>query len=203
VEYLFYRVPAGIATAQMIVRKSRFVATVGSAGTKQEAQDFIENVRNFHPAATHNCYAFLACAPGGTDTGFGDDGEVSGTAGRPMLTLLEHSNIGEIVAVVSRYFGGVKLGSGGLLRAYTDSLRMALGELALKKHIPVQSGHLVFPYVRENLIRILFKKSGVIITNVEHGEDVRFDFSAPFNVAKSLEEKIASLTRGKFKLVWR
>lgn len=201
-EDISYQVPAGVATAQRVIRKSRFVATVGRAATKQDAEGFIESVRDLHPSASHNCYAFLACAPGGDNIGFGDDGEVSGTAGRPMLTLLEHSGIGEIVAVVSRYFGGVKLGPGGLLRAYTDSLQAALGELELREHVPVREGHLVFSYAHENSIRILFEKAGVTITSVERAEDVRFGFAAPVNVAGSLEEKVASLTRGKSELVW-
>ena len=201
-EDISYQVPAEVATARRVIRKSRFVATVGRAVTKQEAEDFIESVRDLHPSASHNCYAFLACAPGGDNIGFGDDGEVSGTAGRPMLTLLEHSGIGEIAAVVSRYFGGIKLGPGGLLRAYTDSLQAALGELALREYVPVREGYLVFSYAHENSIRVLFEKSGVTITSVERGEDVRFGFAAPVNVAGNLEEKIASLTRGKSELVW-
>ena len=202
VEDVSYQVPAGVSTARRIIRKSRFIATVGRAATKQDAEDFIEGVRVLHPAASHNCYAFLACAPGGTDIGFGDDGEVSGTAGRPMMNLLEHSGIGQIAAVVTRYFGGVKLGPGGLLRAYTDSLRAALEELELKEHVPVRTGHLVFSYAHENSIRVLFEKSGVTITSAERGEDVRFGFTAPLSIAASLEERVASLTRGKSRLVW-
>ncbi len=201
-EDVSYQVPAGVSTAQRIIKKSRFIATVGRAGTRGEAEDFIESVRALHPAASHNCYAFLACVPGGTDIGFGDDGEVSGTAGRPMMTLLEHSGIGEIAAVVTRYFGGIKLGPGGLLRAYTDSLRAALGELELKEHVPVRAGHLVFSYAHENSIRILFEKSGVTITGIERGEDVRFNFTVPLGAVASLEEKVASLTRGKSSPVW-
>ena len=201
-EDISYKVPAGASTAQLVIKKSRFIATVGRAGTRSEAEDFIESVRDLHPSASHNCYAFLACAPGGDNIGFGDDGEVSGTAGRPMLTLLEHSGIGEVAAVVSRYFGGIKLGPGGLLRAYTDSLKAALGELELEDHVPVRAGHLVFSYAHENSIRILFEKSGVTITSVERGEDVRFGFTAPLGVVPSLEEKVASLTRGKSRLVW-
>lgn len=201
-EDISYQVPAGAGAAQLVIKKSRFIATVGRAGTRGEAEDFIAGVRALHPTASHNCYAFLACAPGGTDIGFGDDGEISGTAGRPMMTLLEHSGIGEIAAVVTRYFGGIKLGPGGLLRAYTDSLRAALGELELKDHVPVRAGHLVFSYAHENSIRVLFEKSGVTITSIERGEDVRFGFTAPLGGVANLEEKVASLTRGKSRLLW-
>ncbi len=201
-EDISYKVPVGASTAQLVIKKSRFIAAVGRASTRREAEDFIGSVRDLHPAASHNCYAFLACAPGGTDIGFGDDGEVSGTAGRPMMTLLEHSGIGEVAAVVSRYFGGVKLGPGGLLRAYTDCLRAALGELEVREHVPVRAGHLVFSYAHENSIRVLFEKAGVAITSVERGENVRFGFSAPLSAAANLEERVASLTRGKSELVW-
>ena len=83
----------------------------------------------------------------------------------------------------------LKLGPGGLLRAYTDSLRAALGELAVKKHVPVRTGYLVFSYAHENSIRVLFERSGVTITGVERGESIRFGFAAPVNVAGSLEER--------------
>ena len=77
-----------------------------------------------------------------------------------------------------------------------------MGELELKEHVPVRAGHIVFSYAHENSIRVLFKKSGVTITSVERGEDIRFGFTAPLGVVASLEERVASLTRGKSKLVW-
>ena len=203
VEHASYQVPAGQSTAHSVIRKSRFIASVGRAATREAAEDFIGKASNLHPSASHNCYAFVACAPGGSDIGFGDDGEVSGTAGRPMLSVLEGSGIGEIAAVVTRYFGGVKLGPGGLLRAYTDCLRAALGELELVEYVPVRAGYLVFPYAHENSIRLLFTKSEVTITAVRRAEDVRFDFTAPVNVSGEIEGRIASLTRGKSKLAWK
>ncbi|MCY4262667.1 MAG: YigZ family protein [Candidatus Dadabacteria bacterium] len=203
VEYRSYQVPAGHSTARRVIKKSRFIAVVGRAATRESAENFIKKIRNLHPSASHNCYAFVACAPGGADIGFGDDGEVSGTAGRPMLSVLEHSGIGEIAVVVARYFGGVKLGPGGLLRAYTDCLRAALGDLELVEYTPVRVGYLVFPYAHENSIRLLFAQSGVSITGVQRGYDIRFDFTAPVNVAGELEGRIASLTSGKSEFMWK
>ncbi len=197
-----YPVPDGTATAERTVRKSRFVAAVGRAKTAEEAREFVERVKKSHPAAAHNCHAFVACAPGGTATGFGDDGEVSGTAGRPMLSLLEHGGVGEIAAVVSRYFGGVKLGTGGLVRAYSGCLADALSGLSVRERVPVRSGRVVFPPAFENSMRLLFGKTGVEITSVERGREVRFAIEAPLGEADGLSEKIASRTRGEHEIAW-
>lgn len=197
-----YPVPDGTATAERVVRKSRFVATVERARTAEEAREFVERVKRSHPGAAHNCHAFLACAPGGTATGFGDDGEVSGTAGRPMLALLEHGGVGEIAAVVSRYFGGVRLGTGVLVRAYSCCLRDALSELSVKEQVPARAGKVVFPPAFENSIRVLFEKAGVEITSVERGREVRFGIEAPLGEADGLSGKIASRTRGEHEIEW-
>lgn len=197
-----YPVPDGTAAARRVVRKSRFVAIVERARTAEEAGEFVERVKRNHPGAAHNCHAFLACAPGGTATGFGDDGEVSGTAGRPMLALLEHCGVGEIAAVVSRYFGGVRLGTGGLVRAYSGCLRDALSELSVKEQVPARAGRVVFPPAFENSIRILFEKTGVEITSVERGRTVSFGIEVPLAEAGGLSEKIASRTRGEHEIDW-
>lgn len=197
-----YPVPDGTAAAQRVVRKSRFVAAVARAKSAEEAREFVEKVKKEHPGAAHNCHAFVACAPGGTATGFGDDGEVSGTAGRPMLALLEHGGVGEIAAVVSRYFGGVRLGTGGLARAYSGCLRDALSELPVKERVPARAGRVVFPPAFENSIRLLFEKTGVEITSVERGRTVSFGIEVPLAEADGLSGKIASRTRGEHEIDW-
>ncbi len=179
------------------------MATVGRADSRQTAENFIETVSRTHPEATHNCYAFVACAPGEQEIGFGDDGEVSGTAGRPMLSVLRRSGIGEIAAVVSRYFGGVRLGTGGLTRAYTGCLRDALAELDCMKYVPVRAGSVSFPYAQEHSIRFLFEKTRAKITEARRTETVCLDFETSVVCAAEIEEKIASVTKGKAKLVWK
>ena len=166
------------------------------------AREFVARVKEEHPGASHNCYAFVACAPGGTDTGFGDDGEVSGTSGKPMLSLLENRGIGEIVAVVSRYYGGTRLGTGGLVRAYSGILRDALSELSVKLQVPVRRGRVTFSHAHENSMRILFGKAGVTITDIERGEMISFVIEAPATTADGLEEEIASRTRGEHGIEW-
>lgn len=121
-------------TAQMTVKKSQFICTIGHADSPEAARDFINAVRRLHAGATHNCSAFVAGPAGDTARiGASDDGEPSGTAGRPMLTALLHSGVGEIVAVVTRYYGGILLGTGGLVRAYQGAVKEALETLPTKK----------------------------------------------------------------------
>ncbi|MGO5000296.1 YigZ family protein [Oceanisphaera sp. W20_SRM_FM3] len=127
-----YLIPATPLVWEQEVKKSRFIAYIGHTATPEEGKAFVDAVRAKEPAARHHCWAFVAGQP--TDSrvlGFSDDGEPSGTAGKPMLAQLQGSNIGEISAVVVRYFGGIKLGTGGLVRAYGGTLSLALAELAL------------------------------------------------------------------------
>lgn len=125
-----YQVPAAPLIWEQEIKKSRFIAYIGHTATPEAAKVFVDAIRAQEPAARHHCWAFVAGPP--TDSrvlGFSDDGEPSGTAGKPMLAQLQGSNIGEITAVVVRYFGGIKLGTGGLVRAYGGTLSMALAEL--------------------------------------------------------------------------
>ena len=110
-------------TASLLIKRSRFLTQIARTGTPEEARAFIERIRSLNTDATHNCWAFVAGPPGSTARiGCNDDGEPHGTAGRPMLQILLHSGVGQICAVVTRWFGGIKLGTGGLVRAYQDSV---------------------------------------------------------------------------------
>ena len=120
-------------SAQLLVRRSRFLATVAHCPSIEDARAFIQAQRQQYADATHNCWAFCAGPPGDTARiACNDDGEPHGTAGRPMLTVLLYSGVGELACVVTRYFGGVKLGTAGLARAYQDAVRAALAGLPLR-----------------------------------------------------------------------
>jgi len=125
--------PGQTHSVQLLVRRSRFLASVAHCSRIQDARAFIQAQRQHYADATHNCWAFCAGPPGDTARiACNDDGEPHGTAGRPMLRVLLHSGIGELACVVTRYFGGVKLGTAGLARAYQDSVRAALADLPLR-----------------------------------------------------------------------
>jgi uncharacterized YigZ family protein len=135
-----FLIPAAQHRTELLIDRSRFITSVAHAATAQEARGFMDAVRSEFPDATHNCWAYVAGPPGDSASiGMSDAGEPHGTAGRPMLDVLLHSGIGEIVAVVTRYYGGVKLGTGGLVKAYSGSVQHALASLpATRKVVRIQ-----------------------------------------------------------------
>ena len=131
-----YKIPAQPVSVEQEIARSRFIAWIGPAATVEEARAFIAQVAAQHSDATHNCWAYLIGPPGSTaQIGLSDDGEPHNTAGRPMLKVLQHCGVGDIAAVVTRYFGGVKLGTGNLARAYSTSVQLALADLVTAEKI--------------------------------------------------------------------
>jgi uncharacterized YigZ family protein len=132
-------------TAEIEVKRSRFIAHVARVATEDEARAVLERTRKQHWDARHNCSAFVL-GPAGDVQRSNDDGEPSGTAGAPMLEVLRGRAVSDVVAVVTRYFGGVLLGAGGLVRAYSDAVRAALDEVGLRERrlldkVDVTVGH--------------------------------------------------------------
>lgn len=153
-----YPVPASLPDAphcsETTVRRSRFLAQCARASSPAAARAFVEAIRQRHPDATHNCWAFVAGPPGDTARiGSSDDGEPHGTAGRPMLQVLLHSGIGELCLVVTRWFGGVKLGTGGLVRAYQEAARGNLEGLPRVECVPLATVELVLDYAHLDALR--------------------------------------------------
>src|SRR5690349_11838554 len=132
-----YLIPAGTHRTEEEINRSRFVTTFGYTPTVEAARAFIETVSNEFGDASHNCWAYVVGPPGSTgQIGMSDDGEPHGTAGRPMLTVLLHSGVGDICAVVTRYFGGTLLGTGGLVKAYSGGVQLALVDLPTIERVP-------------------------------------------------------------------
>lgn len=150
-------IPAGgMHRTLTVVRRSRFIASAGHAPDAAAARHFVETVRKEFPDATHNCWAFAAGPPGHTaQVGFSDDGEPHGSAGRPMLSMLLHGDVGEIVCVTTRYFGGVKLGVGGLVRAYQEAVRDNLRSLPVRERIVPARLHVIVDYPHVDALRRL------------------------------------------------
>lgn len=132
-----YSIPAAPVTVSGEIKRSDFITCIAHTPGREAVATFIQSCRDAHPKANHHCYAFIAGAPyDDTSHGSSDDGEPAGSAGRPMLNVLSHSGIGEITVVVIRYFGGIKLGVGGLVRAYSQSTQDGLKELLLQQFTP-------------------------------------------------------------------
>lgn len=125
-----YSIPSTRFRTEIEVERSRFITTLQEVTSPAEAQAFIAAIKAEFPDANHNCWAYLIGPPGSSDQiGLSDDGEPHGVAGRPMLTTLQHSGLGDTALVVSRYFGGIKLGKGGMVKAYTAAAQSALEQL--------------------------------------------------------------------------
>jgi uncharacterized YigZ family protein len=193
-----YPIPAGRHRVEQTVRRSRFITTLAPAQTAEAAHAFIDAIRLEFPDATHNCWAFAAGPPGATAAvGMSDDGEPHGTAGRPMLEALLHSGIGEVAAVVTRYYGGVKLGKGGLQRAYSGGVKHALESLPRGERVDRVSRVVTIEYAALDAVRRAASELDVAIRAEHFTDDVRLDVAIPAASVEDFSDTVAELTAGK------
>jgi uncharacterized YigZ family protein len=193
-----YRIPATRYRTEETIKRSRFVATVAHASTPEDAKAFVSSIKSEFPDATHNCWAYVAGPPGDTArVGMSDDGEPHGTAGKPMLSVLLHSDIGEIVAVVTRYYGGIKLGKGGLVRAYSGSVKNAIAGLSLKEKREAISLTVVLGYSRIAAVRKAIESFDAQVIEEDYGVDVSFKIELPKKNKDSLIRAVTDLTGGE------
>jgi uncharacterized YigZ family protein len=178
---------------ELIIKKSRFIACVQPMPDRAGAQQVVASLRAEHPGAAHVCWALLA----GGQSAAVDDGEPSGTAGRPMLDVLRHQDLEGVLATVVRYFGGVKLGAGGLVRAYTDSVAQALLQAQKIPIIKLQRLRCTAPYALEGMVRRELDAAGARLDDVLHGDDVQFDFSLPVPDAAPLRTRLDNAGHGR------
>jgi uncharacterized YigZ family protein len=184
------------AHLELVIKKSRFIACVESVAGRDEAQARVAQLKAEHPDAAHVCWALLA----GGQSAANDDGEPGGTAGRPMLEVLRHQDLQGVMASVVRYFGGVKLGAGGLVRAYTDAVAQAL--LTAEKIPLIKQAQLAcsVPYALEGLVRRELELAQAQLLEVAHGSVVTLRFALPDTLAAALMARLSESGRGQ--LVW-
>jgi uncharacterized YigZ family protein len=131
-----YWVPKGSVEVEEEIKGSRFITRVFNADSVDKARALLRQLKEQEPTATHHCWAYVVGNPQSTTLiGCSDDGEPSGTAGKPMLNVLQHSGVGDIIAICTRYYGGTKLGTGGLVRAYSGGVKLALAQLETEPKI--------------------------------------------------------------------
>lgn len=141
-----YPIPAADTRSEVIVANSRFIGSAGYTASVEAARDFIAQVRTDFPSASHHAYAYLVGYGSSVIAGMSDAGEPSGTAGRPMLAVLRGSGFGDITVVVTRYFGGTLLGTGGLVRAYSDTVKAVLDVLPRTERVEMNTLHMRMAY---------------------------------------------------------
>src|SRR5471030_2825820 len=157
----------------------------------------LDALRALHPGATHVCWALLA----GGESGMSDDGEPSGTAGRPILEVLRHHEVDGVLATVVRYFGGIKLGAGGLVRAYTDSVAQALLKSEKIAIIKLQYLTCTAPYAMEGMVRREIELAGATLDHVAHSDHVRFEFNLADNAAAQLIHRLNEAGHGRIQWI--
>ncbi len=170
-----YDIPAAEHRFELEIKRSQFICYAAHAADREEAEEFIRVIRGQHPQARHVCWAYIAGAPTTTVMSMSDDGEPGGTAGRPMLKVLQHSGMGEIVVAVVRYFGGIKLGPGGLQRAYSDAVSGVLEALPRKRLVQREQIRLCFDYALESAVRYVLGRYDVEDLQLDYAEQVNMD----------------------------
>jgi uncharacterized YigZ family protein len=188
--------PASEKRSEIKVSNSRFIASIGPVFSVEEAREFIELTRQEFSDASHNVPAFIIGHGASVTAHCNDDGEPSGTAGRPVLAVLKGSGMGDVVVVVSRYFGGTKLGTGGLVRAYGDAVRSVLRVVPRAEKVTTQKVDVVVPYKLLEQAQILVKNhKGVIIERV-FAADVNLTLQFRVEMFQEFHKALLELSHG-------
>ncbi len=191
-----YPIPARTIRIETVVVNSRFIATVGRADSVEEAKAFIQSIRDEMPDATHHVYAFKVGYGGSVIEGMSDDGEPSGTSGPPILAVLRGADLGDVVIVVTRYFGGTKLGTGGLVRAYSGAAKEALAALPVELKVERCAIGVTIAYTYYERLKLLLAEHEAEIEQEEFAADVTVYARLPVNRFAELEEAVLNLTSG-------
>ena len=184
--------------SEIVINKSRFISVMMPISTDSEVKDILKNLNKEFPKATHYCYAYRVCGKEKSS----DDGEPSGTAGRPMLDVLLKEGITNVAVVVTRYFGGVLLGTGGLVRAYQKSVQEGLANSEI---IEKRNGFLLYintDYNGIGKLQYLFAQKEISILESEYGVDVRMTVLVPMERKEEIEKAVIEHTNGTAGLEW-
>lgn len=193
-----YKTIAARAEASFIERKSEFIGYISPCQTEAEALAFIEEIRKLHRKATHNCYAYIL-----RDNNIGrhsDDGEPSGTAGAPMFEVLKKEGLTDVCCVVTRYFGGILLGAGGLVRAYSSGVKIAVDAARIKIMKPAEKLRLSLDYSLYGKMGAIFSDFGVKVEGEEFGAGVEIVLFVEEERAGEFREKIVDACLGKVEI---
>lgn len=197
-----YLIPAAPVRVEEVILRSRFITTAAPAWTSDAARAFVAEMRAEFPDASHNCYAFVAGPPGSTaQIGMSDDGEPGGTAGRPMLAVLLGCGIGDIAVVVTRYFGGTKLGTGGLVRAYSGGVKAVLAVLPTREKVALATLLASGPYRWVTPVARLLPDFEATVSEQEFAADVTWRITLPEERAAALAAALVELSHGEIEVV--
>ncbi|NJE02972.1 YigZ family protein [Thermococcus sp. MV11] len=195
-----YRTLKGIGTAELVVRKSVFIGYASPADTEEDARAFIAKIKAHHSDATHNVSAYLINDGKNFAVRYDDDGEPKGSAGKPVLKVIQNKGLSNVVIVVTRYFGGIKLGYGGLVKAYSDAASLAIENAGIIEIYEMERFQVTFPYGLFHTVRETVEEAGGRVVGEDYGELVTFTVETRKGEAEGLMELLTERTRGKARL---
>lgn len=192
-------IPAKKIRNEFPVSNSLFITTAAPVFTVEEAKNFIGEIKTEFQDATHNVPVYIIGHPPTTIEHSSDDGEPSGTAGKPALAVLRGSGFGDIVVVITRYFGGTKLGTGGLVRAYSDSMREILSRIPKAQKVATVTVQIVSPYPLYDQINHLLSNSNAKVIHQDFGIEVKIDIQFAVSDFPEFQNNLNHLTHGSVK----
>lgn len=195
-----YLVPTGESRIELRFKNSRFIGTAGPAATVEEARALVARLRGEFPDASHHVYAFAVGVGASVTHGMSDDGEPSGTAGRPVLAVVQGSGLGDVAVVVTRYFGGTKLGTGGLVKAYGSTAKAVLEVLPRVEKVARVVAQLALPYELHARGRLLIGEAEGEIESEEFGAQVLLRLRLRRDRAEGLDRAIQELSAGRVRI---
>lgn len=189
-----YLVPTGTGEAELVEKRSRFLGHVVPVKSEAEARAYIESVKKQHYDARHNCWCYRL-KEGGAER-YSDDGEPQGTAGQPMLNVFQREEVSDVCCVVTRYFGGILLGAGGLVRAYTQSAKSALDAAGISVVRRWVETAIPCAYPQFERLKLEVETQGGVLGEVEYTDAVRIHALLPEGVVESVSARVTELTAG-------
>lgn len=192
-----YLVPLTEIRREQMVINSRFIATLAPAFSIDEARAFMKRIREEFSDASHNVPVYIIGGGNTVTEYFSDDGEPSGTSGKPALTVLRGSGLGDAVLVITRYFGGTLLGTGGLVKAYTEAAQSVVNVVERGQRVPVHVAMAAIPYNLLERVRILTSKNRGKILGEDYAGDITLTLQFPVENFEVFQEDIRELSAGK------
>lgn len=194
-----YKTIAKTGSYEKDIKKSRFIAHIAQTFSEAEANEFIEKIRQQESGATHNCTAFIVMENVKIER-MSDDGEPSGTAGSPILNVLQQQDLQNVTVVVTRYFGGIKLGAGGLIRAYSSTTAEAVKEISLVENRIQQGYELTIPYHMFDKFENYARNEKITLENKQFTADVKCDIYLDLDNSKKVVQNIKDLFQNQITL---
>ena len=196
-----YPIPKQQTRQHTDIRKSRFITTLAPVTDAVQVQAFLSDIKQEFPDASHHCWAFLLGRPkSSAHVGMSDDGEPKGTAGRPMLSVLLHANVGDVMVIVTRYFGGTKLGTGGLQRAYSDCVKQILSELETTQRVNYCGIQLQLDYTDFDPLQRQLNQLQAMISTVEYTERIKMSIQLPDQQVTELKQYLGNHPQIEYQL---